>query len=377
MNKKLIALALAALPVAHAMADVTIYGTIEADVESSKTFAAGVGKTNGVGQLKSATRIDDTGSLIGFKGNEDLGNGLKAIWQVEQGLSIDGTTLNASNNFATRDSFVGLQGAFGKVRLGKLSTFLNSDAGAPDAWIYGNAGVNGLSYSSINQLDGRVKNAIRYDLPEVVAGLSGAVLYGTDESRSVNATTGQRQNQQVWSVGATYTNSGYFGTFGYNRFADDYVSGSTLKGGNYWRLEAGYNANNILAAAYYGQSKLAIGDGSTGTDATFSSLFSSVASSSPFTTGSELKKKEAGLTLGYTFGAITPKFSYGRVWGASVNGADVKGHLNQYVLGADYALSKRTTAYASYGFVQNSYRDTSDNKYSNEHTVAVGVQHKF
>lgn len=354
MNKKLIALALAALPVAHAMADVTIYGTIEADMESSKTYANGVKGSDG--KLKATTRIDDTGSLIGFKGNEDLGNGLKAIWQVEQGLSIDGTTVNASNTFATRDSFVGLQGAFGKVRIGKLSTFLNSDAGAPDAWIYGNKGVNGQSYSSINQLDGRVNNAIRYDIPEFVAGLSGAVVYGVDETNANN-----KQNQ--WSIGASYTNSGYFGTFGYQRYANNI---DTDKAGNYWRLEAGYNANNILAAAYYGQSKLAAGT----TDNTFSFA-------TGLTSGSELKKKEAGLTLGYTIGAITPKFSYGRVWGASVEGTDVKGHLNQYVLGADYALSKRTTAYASYGYVQNTYRDSSDNKFSNEHTVAVGVQHKF
>jgi predicted porin len=361
MNKKLIALALAALPVAHAMADVTIYGTIEADMESSKTFAANKNAGNTTGPLKSVTRVDDTGSLIGFKGNEDLGNGLKAIWQVEQGLNIDGTTGSTSGNgysntFATRDSFVGLQGAFGKVRLGKVSTFLNSDAGAPDAWIYG-TGVNGLYYSSINLLDGRLSNAVRYDIPEFVSGLSGAIAYGVDESNTTN-------KQNSWAIGATYTNSGYFGTFGYQRTANKY---DTNKAANYWRLEGGYNANNILAAAYYGHSKLAAAD-----DVVYSNFAGA-------TTGAAaVSHKEAGLTLGYTIGAITPKFSYGRVWGASVEGgSDIKGHLNQYVLGADYALSKRTTAYASYGFVQNSYRDSTDTKYANEHTVAVGVQHKF
>jgi predicted porin len=360
MNKKLIALALAALPVAHAMADVTIYGTIEADVESSKTYSNSVKGADG--KLKATTRIDDTGSLIGFKGNEDLGNGLKAIWQVEQGLSIDGTskpgtsTANASNTFATRDSFVGLQGAFGKVRVGQLSTFLNSDAGAPDAWIYG-TGVNGLSYSSINLLDGRLKNAIRYDIPEFVSGLSGAVVYGVDETHADN-------KQNSWSVGATYTNSGYFGTFGYQRTANSF---STDKSANYWRVEGGYNANNLLVAAYYGKSKLAAGD---------DTVYSNFAGNTTGAAG--VTHKEAGLTLGYTIGAITPKFSYGRVWGASVvDGADINGHLNQYVLGADYALSKRTTAYASYGYVQNTYRDSNNDKYSNEHTVAVGVQHKF
>lgn len=366
MNKKLIALALAALPVAHAMADVTIYGTIEADMESSKTYAANNSAGN-TGKLKSVTRIDDTGSLIGFKGNEDLGNGLKAIWQVEQSLNIDGTVKpttgsdttgnGSSNTFASRDSFVGLQGAFGKVRLGRVSTFLNSDAGAPDSWIYGNQGVNGQSYSSINQLDGRLNNAIRYDIPEFVAGLSGAVVYGVDETRVDN-------KQNSWAVGASYTNSGYFGTFGYQRTANSF---STDKSANYWRVEGGYNANNLLVAAYYGKSKLA-----AASDVVYSNFAGN-------TTGAAgVTHKEAGLTLGYTIGAITPKFSYGRVWGASVvDGADINGHLNQYVLGADYALSKRTTAYASYGYVQNTYRDSNNDKYSNEHTVAVGVQHKF
>ena len=85
--KKLIALAVAALPMA-AMADVTLYGNIEASIENGKSLAYSGGAK------KSTTRIDDTGSLIGFKGSENLGNGLKAIWQVEQALSIDGTNVN-------------------------------------------------------------------------------------------------------------------------------------------------------------------------------------------------------------------------------------------------------------------------------------------
>jgi hypothetical protein len=75
-------------------------------------------------------------------------------------------------------------------------------------------------------------------------------------------------------------------------------------------LEAGYNANNILAAAYFGQSKLA-------SDGTFNPIGNFAASTTDGTTAS-CEKKEAGLTLGYTIGAITPKFSYGRVWGASL-----------------------------------------------------------
>ena len=76
-----------------AMADVTLYGNIEASIEN--------GKVPGLlrRRQKSTTRIDDTGSLIGFKGSENLGSGLKAIWQVEQGLNIDGTTGASGNGY--------------------------------------------------------------------------------------------------------------------------------------------------------------------------------------------------------------------------------------------------------------------------------------
>ena len=378
MNKKLIALALAALPTAYAMADVTIYGTIAADVQNGKTYDG-----QGSDGKRSVTRVDDAGSSIGFKGTEDLGNGLKAIWQVEQGLNIDGTTGSVSANgyngtLATRDSFVGLDGNFGKIRVGRLSTFQNSDTETYDAWTYGgndDKTVAGLTYMSGNQLDGRHNNAIRYDLPSVVNGLTGAVLYSTDEARSTTVGSGEdavtyKTNTQFWSIGAAYTNSGYFVNGGYNRFGDNYQdSNNAFHAGNYWRVEAGYQANNILAAAFYGRSKLG-----TGTDGTFSSF---ATGSDALAAASELQKHEFGLTLGYTIGAFTPKFSYGRVAGVSSEGTDINGHLNQYVVGVDYALSKRTTTFASYGYVQNSFDNAAGDKYSNEHSLAVGLKTTF
>ncbi|MBV8679408.1 MAG: porin, partial [Aquitalea sp.] len=161
---------------------------------------------------------------------------------------------------------------------------------------------------------------------------------------------------------------------------DNVYENGAYHSGNYWRLEAGYQANNILASVFYGRSKLNgvntldSNKNDDGTDQTFSTF--TTAGDKLFAV-QDLKKKEAGFTVGYTIGAITPKFSYGRVFGANADGADVSGHLNQYVLGADYALSKRTTAFAAYGYVQNSYVDQNNNKYNNEHTLAVGVQHKF
>jgi predicted porin len=362
MNKKLIAVALAALPAA-AMADVTLYGTIEAGIENGKTYSYDFAKDGG--KLKSGTRIDDTGSLIGFKGSEDLGNGLKAIWQVEQGLNIDGTTGSASGNgydntFATRDSFVGLQGDFGKVRIGKLSTYNNSDMGNPDNWIYGK-GVNGLYYSSINILDGRVKNAIRYDSPEF-AGFRASALYGVDESRAY--VNGNRTNKATWNLGLGYQNAGYFADFGYVGLQDQNTAGD--KNGNYWRLEGGYNANNLFLAGYYGQGKLYSGvAGAT-------SVMGVALNDATLTGNEELKYREAGVTVGYTIGALTPKFSYGRLWNLKIDGEKQDEKINQYIVGVDYALSKRTTTYASLGYAHH-----SDDALETERTVAVGVKHKF
>ncbi len=338
--KKLIALAVAALPMA-AMADVTLYGTIEASIENGKSLSYSGGAA------KSTTRIDDTGSLIGFKGSENLGNGLKAIWQVEQALSIDGTNVNGNNTWATRDSFVGLTGNFGTVRLGKLSSYLNSDMEKYDAWIYG-AGVNGATVTSANTLDTRYNNSIRYDSPSL-NGFKVAAQYGFDETRTT--VKGNRSNKAVWSLGAGYENAGYYADIGYVSFQDTDASAS--KDGNYWRLEGGYNANNLLVALAYGQSKLYSG----AADAT--------------------KAKEAALTVGYTMGALTPKFTYAHVWDTKVNGTKADDGINQYVIGVDYALSKRTTAYTSFGYVKHDNIIVAGTDERKERTLAVGVQHKF
>ena len=103
MKKTLIALALTALPVA-AMADVVLYGQIKggvgvtggANVTSTEwdknTVNGGSTTAHYKSQDKSGTitQMEDYGSRIGFKGEEDLGNGLKAIWQVEQRVSLAG-----------------------------------------------------------------------------------------------------------------------------------------------------------------------------------------------------------------------------------------------------------------------------------------------
>ncbi|WP_312263876.1 porin, partial [Rivihabitans pingtungensis] len=84
LNRTLLALTLSGLSTA-ALADVTLYGAIDETLESVSARGAADSARN-IGQT---TRVTSNSSLIGFKGSEDLGNGLKAIWQVESGLAID------------------------------------------------------------------------------------------------------------------------------------------------------------------------------------------------------------------------------------------------------------------------------------------------
>jgi len=89
------------------------------------------------------------------------------------------------------------------------------------------------------------------------------------------------------------------------------------------------------------------------------------------------KAKEAALTVGYTMGALTPKFTYAHVWDTKTNGVKADDGINQYVIGVDYALSKRTTAYTSFGYVKHDNIIVPGTDERKERTLAVGVQHKF
>ncbi|MFB9157859.1 porin [Chromobacterium violaceum] len=339
MKKSLIALLVATLPAA-AFADVTIYGKIKGGVEYVDN-----------GSTKQ-TNIDDLGSRIGFKGSEDLGNGLKTIWQVETGFAVDGTgkqNANGSSNsssgtFANRESFIGLQGSFGTIRLGNISNFQDSDMGIVDAWEYNN---NALGLGQFTRDAARLKNSVRYDLPAIVPGLTAALQYGAKEDKATAS------DREIYGLGLGYENSGFFGKYAYTYEAQQPLTivgvGSFTADNNKHRLEVGYNANNLLVAFGYNQidAKVANAAGSEKT-----------------------KSKDYALTAAYTLGAFTPKFTYGQ---GETKGLGVTvGKYDQYILGVDYAVSKRTTFGAQYGYINLKDEGTKDQK-----AFGLNMVHKF
>lgn len=155
MNKTLGTLAVLGAAAGAAQAQgVTIYGLIDASVEHlTHVGAAG----------SSVTRMPGlTGSLpsrLGFRGSEDLGGGLKAVFTLEQGIGVDSGTLNQGGRSFGRQAFVGLQGPWGSVTLGRQYSMLywsqlDADILGPGA--YGSGSLD--SYLP----NARVDNAIAY-----------------------------------------------------------------------------------------------------------------------------------------------------------------------------------------------------------------------
>ena len=157
MKKTLIALALASLSTAS-MADVILYGQIKGGVET--TFGNKLGQDKNKG---TTTQIVDYGSRIGFKGHEHLTDNLDAIWQVESKVDIGG---GSGRTFGTRDSFIGLKGGFGTVKVGYQQTPIKELNGKLDPWEY-DSSVAGLVTFTRGTDASRRATAVSYETPDL------------------------------------------------------------------------------------------------------------------------------------------------------------------------------------------------------------------
>jgi predicted porin len=221
MNKKLVVLAVAGafaspLAVQAQTANVTLYGRANIDLEFVKGDTCQNGSTGGgagggtalracsalgtaaAGDVISnptVNRVSSNSSRFGMRGTESLGGGLNAIFQVEQNISWDSGNASSSG-IASRETFAGLQGSWGKVTLGKFlmpeddlhpifgnaPTLTTSILSTADVWAFGN-----LNKAS-GGFDARTGNNVRYDSPNY-QGFTGAIQYSTrDDSGNTTQT---------------------------------------------------------------------------------------------------------------------------------------------------------------------------------------------
>lgn len=159
---------------------VTIYGRLNTAVERVDA--------GGAGPDLSATRLSNYRSVLGFRGQEDLGGGLQAVWQIESAVSLD----TGGGTLAGRDTRLGLAGPWGTLFAGTWTLPYTSATSGFDPFYPTTAGYmslmgNGSAPSTDNVLDTssfdrRQRNQVQYWSP-AWRGLSARLAYGLSEER--------------------------------------------------------------------------------------------------------------------------------------------------------------------------------------------------
>jgi len=222
MNKKLIAVAVAGACIAPAaMAQtanpVTLYGRVHVTFESVESTAGTFPAATGQGAQVRRNRVQDQASLLGVRGTEDLGGGLKAFFQLETRFKPD----QNDTTFADRNSGVGLQGGWGSLLLGRWDTPYKVVTTAIDP--YGDVTIAGWqnimngggSYSLAGSavLDRRDQNVVQYWSPSW-AGLAVRLSYAANEGRT--ATLNPRSN----GASISYTGGPVYVAYAYHELKD-------------------------------------------------------------------------------------------------------------------------------------------------------------
>ena len=354
MKKTLIALALAALPVAS-MADVILYGQVKGGVEVG--FAQKENGKTADKDKKSTTKIVDYGSRLGFKGHEHLNGDLKAIWQVEQKVSIGGPV---TKGFSSRDSFVGLQGSFGTVKAGYLSTPVFDLNGKLDQWEYGNDEA-GLGHFTRENDAARRATAISYTTPDMGGFSATAYVSPSDNNHHTGAYGNKYHDNAIYGVGLSYAqpNGGFFADLAGTYVKNGPANANPRKSKSYQALaQVGYETDKVMVGAAYQRASAVDGDITNNRNY---DIVNEAVLSGAYQVDDALRLKATA--------------AYG--WGVNHHGGQYKewgnGKYYQGLVGADYALSKRTVLNAQAGYIQFGKKDEK----TSGGIVGVGMSHKF
>jgi predicted porin len=340
MNKKLIALAVAGACVAPAaMAQtanpVTLYGRIYVTFEN-------VEAKGGSTPVASRNRVSDQSSLLGVRGTEDLGGGLKAVFQLETGFRADsnvgvgnlctvsGTVCQTGNGgnaglaAFNRNSGVGLQGGWGTVMLGRWDTPFKTMTTNIDP--YGDLTIGGIT-SAINDrtnFDRREQNSLMYWSPKM-GGFELRAFYSANEFKSTTA------NPYSQGVGVMYTGGPLYAFLVY----EEHNNQSGL-GSNFGTTTAGVNEKGTSGGGYYSFGPLRVG-----------ALYQEITK-----TNTQKQKGWMG-NLVWTLGNHQFSYQYQDVKDGGLSTASLQPKCDVNTVGWQYNFTKRTFTLLQYTQTKN------------------------
>jgi len=373
MKKQLLAAAVASAIVVPmtAAADVTVYGKLHYSIDSidygsdvgdndygSGNFLIpgrtiqGTGNDKDIGSGYDGWAVNSHSSRFGIKGSEDLGNGLSAVFQMEFEIAAD--DLGDIKN--KRNTYVALAGSWGVAGIGQVDTPYKSSTGSLELF-----GDNVGDYNQLGFHDVRAPDAVFYMSPNW-NGFSfvGAVVL---PSASVDS-----DGVEATSIAFKYDNGPFFASLAYENVSEEWmidrddldettafgVGATALASDDYskWRLGLGYTANAFHVGFIYEDREMEFLDTS--------------ADSSSWQ-----------LSASYSFGNNKLKVAYGELEAdddlfTAAGWGDME--AEQWSVGIDHKLSKRTKLYAvysDYDFDDNGNHDLDWDAFS------LGIVHKF
>lgn len=335
MKKSVLAIAATAIVSgsAFAQSNVTLYGIVD------------VGLVRESGSLgPSVTKLSSgiaNGSRIGFKGTEDLGGGMNAFFDLQNGFQADTGELGQGGLLFGRQAFVGVSGAFGMLKLGRQYTPIDDLHGAVDPFFNNYAGR--LQNVFEKGYVARVNNDVMYTTPNF-NGFDGNVAYGfgevpgdTSASRYIGGSVGYAKGP-LWLRLASHST---------NNAANNGSARNTALG-------AKYNFGSFTLHGAYAVSK-------TDTAGVYS-----------------VDARD------YMMGATVP-FGIDSLMASYIKRNDrlaVSRDADQIAIGYNHMLSKRTTIYAAYARINNkngaAYTvGTAVEAGTNDRGFDIGLRHVF
>ena len=358
MQKKLIALAIAGIAAAPAFAQstVTVYGRVDYGY-MSRGGDDGAVSTNGT-KTEMASGITG-GSRIGFKGSEDLGGGLKAIFEVESGLQNDANNGGSSAGIwssLNRHAYVGLSSdKWGTLVGGRLDGVRFNIMLGYDAF----PGGMGNWTQMTSQVD-RADNAMAWISPNW-KGFSLVLAHSRDVagqevagSQSILGTpaAGVKANTsdgRLYTINGKYSNGPFSLDLDYETVRVDQKNALAVNSPGGIAANTGTTVTYIIAGSYdFGMVKVRAMYDHLDTDA------AGVARTALVRNLVDYDDWYVSATVPY--GNFLFKGTYGQIndnRNAAERGAGIQGDASKWGLGMNYILSKRTNLYLDYGQINN------------------------
>lgn len=374
MKKGILALAVlgAFSGAAFAQSSVTLYGVLDigyqynkGGVDTGREDANG----NAIYEKKGTSGIDgghQSGNRWGLRGSEDLGGGLKGVFTLESGFSLDTGMSAQGNRLFGRQAWLGLQSGWGTVALGRMATFSSGTGsfdmfGRTDPFLTG-FGVANLGNTFLSASALRADNSIAYQSPTWAGFKFGA---GYSLNASGSESFDRNQNNKVTFLGANWTGGPFFVVVTYDAVnaAGTNPNQKHLQVGATWdigpvRLHGGY-ADLSKVQRFLQPSGVGPEDSLT----------------LPADLAYDAQAWMLGLTWTISSFKVFGSYQQSNAKNVIYQGQNFEPDYDVWGIGATYNFSRRTNLYASWA--QRSGDGTLNSSAFDRDQFALGVRHLF